>query len=200
MFCGASGDSCYGAMHNNTRSTNTTTTTKPKSSSTRSSKRNTMRGQRSRNGRRCATPHFTITHHYPLTPLSTSYRPRLRANAIFLQGTPISHLPQPVRSPTPNTLTPSLPRPRMGKRPNTHTRIPFRRTCAQCLCLFTPATEPTSASADANLVTDHDAEGFVTVEPIPTMIWLPETRINSSLGVSEGLRGVLKMRWGRLAT
>jgi hypothetical protein len=37
------------------------------------------------------------------------------------------------------------------------------------------------------------------MKPIPIAIWPPETRINETLGVGEGLKGVLKMRWARFS-
>lgn len=38
-------------------------------------------------------------------------------------------------------------------------------------------------------------DGSVTAKPIPVTLWPPEDRINKSLGKSEGLKGVIRMRW-----
>jgi hypothetical protein len=40
-----------------------------------------------------------------------------------------------------------------------------------------------------------DADGFITAKPIPVALWPPEERINKSLGVGEGVKGPIKMRW-----
>lgn len=143
------------------------------------------------------TPHLhtnsRLTH--PL-PTDVGYR----ANAILLQGTPISHLPTarlfayakhfdttPLGLEWVNDQTCILVYPSNA----------LARSAFASLQKPSPATEATTASNDANFTPDHDADGFVTAKPIPMTIWPPETRINSSLGVSEGLRGVLKMRWAR---
>lgn len=44
---------------------------------------------------------------------------------------------------------------------------------------------------------DPDPDEFVTAKPIPVSLWPAEARINKTLGKSEGLKGVLKMRWAR---
>lgn len=38
-------------------------------------------------------------------------------------------------------------------------------------------------------------DGSITAKPIPVTLWPPEDRINKSLGKSEGLKGVIRMRW-----
>ncbi|KAJ3561926.1 hypothetical protein NP233_g9891 [Leucocoprinus birnbaumii] len=44
---------------------------------------------------------------------------------------------------------------------------------------------------------DPDADDLVTAKPIPVALWPAEARINQTLGKGEGLKGVLKMRWAR---
>jgi len=44
---------------------------------------------------------------------------------------------------------------------------------------------------------EPDPDEFVTAKPIPISLWPAEARINKTLGKSEGLKGVLKMRWAR---
>ena len=38
-------------------------------------------------------------------------------------------------------------------------------------------------------------DSSITAKPIPVTLWPPEDRINKSLGKSEGLKGVIRMRW-----
>ncbi len=41
-------------------------------------------------------------------------------------------------------------------------------------------------------------DSTVTAKPIPIAIWPAEDRINATLGKSEGLKGILRMRWATL--
>ncbi|KAF9448399.1 hypothetical protein P691DRAFT_800895 [Macrolepiota fuliginosa MF-IS2] len=121
-----------------------------------------------------------------------------RANAILLQGTPISHLPTarlfayakhfdtaPLGLEWVNDQTCILVYPS-----NILARTAFTSLHkSSAAAIVTEATSVTPA--------DADDEGLVTAKPIPITLWPPETRINSTLGVTEGLKGVIKMRWAR---
>ncbi len=44
---------------------------------------------------------------------------------------------------------------------------------------------------------DMDEEGYAIAKSVPAPLWPPEDRINRSLGVGDGLKGVLRMRVAR---
>ncbi|KAF7776797.1 hypothetical protein Agabi119p4_5190 [Agaricus bisporus var. burnettii] len=109
-----------------------------------------------------------------------------RGNAILLQGTPISHLP-----------TARL----FAYAKHFDTSPLGLEWVNDQTCIFVFESNSLARTAFSHLqkstLEDPDADDFVTVKPIPVAIWPPETRINQTLGVGEGLKGVLKMRWAR---
>lgn len=110
----------------------------------------------------------------------------LRANALFLTGPPISHLPtarifayvthfdaQPIGLEWVND--------------------------SSCVLVFESKTLARAAHRylRKTAAEDMDDDGFVTAKSIPVTLWLPEDRISKSLGQGEGLRGIIKMRWAK---
>jgi hypothetical protein len=110
----------------------------------------------------------------------------LRANALFLTGPPISHLPttrifayvthfdaQPIGLEWVND--------------------------SSCVLVFESKALARAAHRylQKTATEDMDNDGFVTAKSIPVTLWLPEDRISKSLGQGEGLRGTIKMRWAK---
>lgn len=110
----------------------------------------------------------------------------LRANALFLTGAPISHLPtarifayvtdfdaQPIGLEWVND--------------------------SSCVLVFESKALARTAHQylQRTAAEDMDDDGFVTAKPVPVTLWLPEDRISKSLGQGEGLRGAIKMRWAK---
>lgn len=110
----------------------------------------------------------------------------LRANALFLTGAPISHLPtarifayvthfdaQPIGLEWVND--------------------------SSCVLVFESKTLARAAHRflRKTAAEDMDEAGFVMAKSIPVTLWLPEDRISKSLGQGEGLRGTIKMRWAK---
>ncbi|KAF8628516.1 hypothetical protein AX15_003845 [Amanita polypyramis BW_CC] len=124
--------------------------------------------------------------------------PILRANAILLQGPPVSHLPTArifdyaahfdihplglewIDDTTCIFVFPSKQAARSAfitlQKPRATTWTP-------------PPSESTLTMSTTELMTAH---------PIPISLWPPEDRIHHSLGVGRGLRGTLSMRWARM--
>ena len=44
---------------------------------------------------------------------------------------------------------------------------------------------------------DSDQDGCITAKGIPIAVWPPEERINKSLGMGQGLKGTIRMRWAK---
>lgn len=110
--------------------------------------------------------------------------PSLRDNAILLQGTPISHLP------TDNIFA-------YATHFDAHPIGLEWIDDTTCVLVF-----PSKSAARAafrvltkSYTEEPSEEGFVTSKPIPVAIWPTKERINNSLGVGEGLKGVIRMRW-----
>lgn len=110
----------------------------------------------------------------------------LRANALFLTGAPISHLPtarifayvrhfdaQPIGLEWVNDTS--------------------------CVLVFESKILARAAHRflRKTAAEDMSEDGFVTAKSIPVTLWLPEDRISRSLGQGEGLRGTIKMRWAK---
>ncbi|KLO15742.1 hypothetical protein SCHPADRAFT_902113 [Schizopora paradoxa] len=115
-----------------------------------------------------------------------------RTNALVLKGTPISRLPtgrifgyakyfdlEPVALEWIDDIT--------------------------CVLVFSSASAcqeaqtALSSTARTNEQTmDLDDEGCLVAKPVPAPLWPPEERINRSLGVGEGLKGVIRMRVARV--
>ncbi|KAI6122845.1 hypothetical protein EDD17DRAFT_1559607 [Pisolithus thermaeus] len=110
----------------------------------------------------------------------------LRGNALFLTGTPISHLPT-ARIFAYATHFDAQPLALEWINDNS------------CILVFESKSQAQSAHRQLRklLAEDIDLDGFVTAKPIPITMWPPEERINRSLGKGEGLKGVIRMRWAR---
>ncbi|KAI6046472.1 hypothetical protein EDC04DRAFT_1476307 [Pisolithus marmoratus] len=110
----------------------------------------------------------------------------LRGNALFLTGTPISHLPT-ARIFAYATHFDAQPLALEWINDNS------------CILVFESKSQARSAHRQLRklLAEDIDEDGFVTAKPIPVTMWPPEERINRSLGKGEGLKGVIRMRWAR---
>lgn len=108
----------------------------------------------------------------------------LRANALFLTGAPISHLP---------TARVFAYVTHFGAHPIGLEWV----NDSSCILVFESKTLARVAHRylRKTATEDVDEAGFVTAKSIPVALWLPEDRISKSLGQGEGLRGTLKMRW-----
>jgi len=110
----------------------------------------------------------------------------LRANALLLTGSPISHLPTACIFAYATHF-------------DAHPMGLEWLNDNSCILVF----ESTAAARIAQRYLrkfageDVDEDGFVTAKPIPITLWPPEERINKSLGKGEGLKGVIRMRWAK---
>ncbi|EIW82452.1 hypothetical protein CONPUDRAFT_103625 [Coniophora puteana RWD-64-598 SS2] len=111
----------------------------------------------------------------------------LRRNALFLNGTPISHLP------TARIFAYA-----------THFDVqPMGLEWVNddsCILVFDSRNAAREAfRAFAKMASeDVDVEGFVNAKSIPVTLWPPEERITQSLGKGEGLKGLVRMRWAKI--
>ncbi|KAI1792975.1 hypothetical protein LXA43DRAFT_301764 [Ganoderma leucocontextum] len=108
-----------------------------------------------------------------------------RENAILLHGTPISHLP------TSNIFA-------YATHFDAHPLGLEWVDDTTCILVFDSKTDARSAFrvlqkslAEEPALDDNS----VTAKPIPVPIWPAEDRINAALDKSEGLKGILRMRW-----
>jgi len=110
----------------------------------------------------------------------------LRGNALFLTGTPISHL-HTTRIFAYVTHFDAQPLALEWINDNS------------CILVFESKSQAHTAHRHLRklLGEDIDADGFVTAKPVPVTLWPPEERINRSLGKGEGLKGVIRMRWAK---
>lgn len=110
----------------------------------------------------------------------------LRANALLLIGTPISHLPT-ARIFAYATHFDAHPMGLEWLNDNS------------CILVFESNASARLAQRylQKSAAEDIDGDGFVTAKPIPITLWPPEERINKSLGKGEGLKGVIRMRWAK---
>ncbi|KAF9224362.1 hypothetical protein BS17DRAFT_702784 [Gyrodon lividus] len=110
----------------------------------------------------------------------------LRSNALFLTGSPISHLPT-TRIFAYSTHFDAHPMALEWLNDNS------------CILVFESKALARSAYRylRKSAAEDMDDEGFLTAKPIPVTLWPPEDRINKSLGKGEGLKGVIRMRWAK---
>ncbi|KAI0786431.1 hypothetical protein C8Q75DRAFT_273038 [Abortiporus biennis] len=107
-----------------------------------------------------------------------------RENAILFQGSPISHLP------TENIFEYA-------------TELKARPIALEWIddstCILVFSSRNAARKAHKSLMKfpseEPSEEGFITSKPIPIALWPPEDRINKSLGMSEGLKGIIRMRW-----
>lgn len=115
-----------------------------------------------------------------------------RANALLLQGSPITHLP------TARIFA-------YATHFDTHPIGLEWISDTTCILVF-----PSSSSAriaysslqktkvGPDSLPAEDEEGFVVAKSIPMAFWPAEERINASLGKGEGLKGTILMRWARI--
>lgn len=110
--------------------------------------------------------------------------PSLRDNAILFHGTPISHLP------TDNIFA-------YATHFDAHPIGLEWIDDTSCILVF-----PNKSAARAGFrvltksyVEEPSEEGFITSKPIPVHVWPARERLNNTLGVGEGLKGTIKMRW-----
>ncbi|KAJ6516356.1 hypothetical protein C8R45DRAFT_959840 [Mycena sanguinolenta] len=71
----------------------------------------------------------------------------------------------------------------------------------RCVFVFSSKVEARAAykSLQKHITEEPDEEEYITAKPIPIAIWPPEERINNSLGKGQGLKGIIRMRWARVA-
>lgn len=110
--------------------------------------------------------------------------PTVRDNAILFQGSPISHLP------TSNIFA-------YATHFDSHPIALEWIDDTTCILVF--SSRVTARSAHRHLskspTEEPSEDGYVTAKPIPIALWPPEERINKSLGMGEGVKGVIQMRW-----
>lgn len=110
--------------------------------------------------------------------------PSLRDNAILLHGSPIAHLP------TDNIFA-------YATHFDSHPIGLEWIDDTTCILVFTTKSAARAAFRvlTKSYTEEPSEEGFITAKPIPVAIWPPSKRIDSSLGVGEGLKGPIRMRW-----
>ncbi|KAG1811135.1 uncharacterized protein BJ212DRAFT_1375107 [Suillus subaureus] len=111
----------------------------------------------------------------------------LRANALLLTGTPISHLP------TTRIFA-------YATHFDTHPIALEWLDDNSCILVYESTASARTAHRylQKSATEDMDADGFITAKPIPITIWPPEERITKSLGKGQGLKGVIRMRWAKV--
>ncbi|EKM59605.1 uncharacterized protein PHACADRAFT_181596 [Phanerochaete carnosa HHB-10118-sp] len=110
--------------------------------------------------------------------------PSLRDNAILLQGTPISQLP------TDNLFA-------YATHFDAHPIGLEWIDDTTCIFVF---PSKSAARAGFRLLTksyteEPSDEGFVTSKPIPVHVWPAKERLTKTLGMGDGLKGTVSMRW-----
>ncbi|KAH7888100.1 hypothetical protein F5I97DRAFT_1865671 [Phlebopus sp. FC_14] len=110
----------------------------------------------------------------------------LRGNALFLTGTPISHLP------TARIFA-------YATHFQAHPMALEWLNDNSCILVFETKAEARAALRylQKSASEDVDMDGFMTAKSIPITLWPPEERINQSLGKGEGLKGTILMRWAK---
>ncbi|KAH7930060.1 hypothetical protein BV22DRAFT_1028803 [Leucogyrophana mollusca] len=110
----------------------------------------------------------------------------MRANALLLTGTPISHLPT-ARIFAYATHFDAHPMGLEWLNDNS------------CILVFESKVSARTAYRylQKSPAEDADEDGFITAKPIPIALWPPEERINKSLGKGQGLKGAIRMRWAK---
>ncbi|KAG0698861.1 hypothetical protein DFH29DRAFT_1017041 [Suillus ampliporus] len=110
----------------------------------------------------------------------------LRANALLLTGTPISHLP------TARIFA-------YATHFDTHPMGLEWLNDNSCILVYESNASARTAHRylQKSATEDMDADGFITAKPIPITLWPPEERISKSLGKGQGLKGVIRMRWAK---
>lgn len=110
--------------------------------------------------------------------------PSLRDNAVLLHGSPISSLP------TANIFA-------YATHFDAHPIGLEWIDDTTCILVFSSkgAARAAFRVLTKSYTEDPSEEGFITSKPIPIALWPPEDRINKSLGMGEGLKGIIRMRW-----
>ncbi|KAG2148012.1 hypothetical protein DEU56DRAFT_869701 [Suillus clintonianus] len=110
----------------------------------------------------------------------------LRANALLLTGTPISHLP------TARIFA-------YATHFDTHPMGLEWLDDNSCILVYESTASARTAHRylQKSATEDMDTDGFITAKPIPITLWPPEERITKSLGKGQGLKGVIRMRWAK---
>lgn len=128
-------------------------------------------------------PH-TNMHTYYLDSLDTT----IRDNALLFRGTPISHL-----------STSSI----FAYATHFDAHPIGLEWIDDTTCILVFSSRASARTAYRNLskspTEDPSLEGFLTAKPIPVALWPAEDRINKSLGKSEGLKGVIQLRWATVS-
>ena len=110
----------------------------------------------------------------------------LRQNALLIKGTPISHLP------TGRIFA-------YARHFETEPVALEWIDDTTCILVF-PSNSAARTAYEALLksATEYeDEEGMYNAKSLPVTLWPPEDRINKTLGMSEGLKGTIRMRWAR---
>ncbi len=109
----------------------------------------------------------------------------IRENAILLHGAPVSHLP------TSNIFA-------YATHFDAHPMGLEWIDDTTCVLVFESKADARAAfrTLQKSLAEEPSrVDSTVTAKPIPVAIWPAEDRINATLGKSEGLKGILRMRW-----
>ncbi|KAF9563310.1 hypothetical protein CPC08DRAFT_706023 [Agrocybe pediades] len=109
-----------------------------------------------------------------------------RGNAIFLNGSPIAHLPTA----------------RIFAYAKHFDAYPFGLEWVNdntCVLVFERRKEAQKAFSRLQKSADEqpDMDDCITARAFPVALWPPEERINETLGKGPGLKGVIRMRWAR---
>ncbi|PFH46060.1 hypothetical protein AMATHDRAFT_70684 [Amanita thiersii Skay4041] len=120
--------------------------------------------------------------------------PTTRANAILLCGPPIAHLPT-ARLFEYAAHFDVHPLGLEWIDDNTCIFVFKSKTLARAAFR---ALQKQGGAADAQTDLTTSTSDLVSASPIPVSLWPPEERINQSLGVGQGLRGTILIRWARV--
>ncbi|TCD70483.1 hypothetical protein EIP91_003244 [Steccherinum ochraceum] len=115
-------------------------------------------------------------------PLDSS----IRENAVLLHGSPISHLP--TNHIFAYTTQFAAVKPEALEWIDDTTCILVFPSRSSARKAFTSLSKPTAEDTP-------DEEGFFLAHSVPSVLWPPKERINSSLGKGEGLKGTMRLRW-----
>jgi len=125
-----------------------------------------------------------------IIPLTKAYYdiigPVYRSNAIFLNGSPIAHLPTA----------------RIFAYAKHFDAYPFGLEWVNdntCVLVFDSRKSARDAFNRLQKVVEEqpDMDECITARPFPVALWPPEERINQTLGQGQGLKGVIRMRWAK---
>ncbi len=132
--------------------------------------------------------HLAFMYMYMARPVLThaAVESPYRENAILVHGTPISHLP------TSNIFA-------YATHFDAHPLGLEWVDDTTCVLVFDSKTDARTAFRvlQKSFAEEPAFDDCVTAKPIPVPIWPAEDRINAALDKSEGLKGILRMRWAR---